>query len=242
MSTAHEQQSTKRRGDPFRGGALHRLSGWRLWLSRFPVVGLRWYLGSLRLEMPAMDRARLAACPRPALIIMSHNRSLLAPVIIDTFLRTAKVTCLISPSRAAAWEVEFYEDWGFDIVRGSSSRRGLASTRELLRAFRRGQDLGMTPDGPIGPLYAFKRSILGLARMTSAPILLISANAEVAWRAPSWDRHVVPLPFSTVQVRCDWLQPFTDHTQNAESAVLEKLRNAYLALCRENDTLPYHDA
>lgn len=231
-----------KKGDPFRGGALHRLSGWRLQLSRLLVQGLRLYFRTLRLEVSIADRRMLASCPRPAIIIVSHNRSLLAPLLIDALLDPRRVSCLISPSKAAAWEVEFYEDWGFDVVRGSSSRRGLASTRELLRAFRRGQDLGMTPDGPVGPMYDFKRSILGLARMTGAPLLLLTANCEHAWRAPSWDRHLVPLPFSSVQVRCRWLEPFAERSSVAEDREIALLKQAYLALCRESDNLPFHDA
>lgn len=231
-----------KKGDPFRTGKLYRLQGWRLQLSRVLVQGLRLYFRTLRLKIPTQDLQRLRDCPRPAIIVVSHNRSLLAPLLIQRLLAPKRVSCLISPSKAAAWEVEFYQDWGFDIVRGSSSRRGLASTRELLRAFRRGQDLGMTPDGPVGPIYEFKRSILGLARMTGAPLLLLAANCETAWRAPSWDRHLVPLPFSTVEVRCRWLEPFKERTALAEQQEMDLLKQAYLALCRESDTLPFHDA
>ena len=61
----------------------------------------------------------------------------------------------------------------------------------------------MTPDGSRGPIYDMKAGASTLALRTGAPILLLSYNFSNAWRAKSWDRFYIPVPFSRVEVKID---------------------------------------
>ena len=58
----------------------------------------------------------------------------------------------------------------------------------------------MTPDGPRGPNRELKPGALTVARMTGLPLIPIGVGASAGWRADSWDRFLVPRPFSTVRV------------------------------------------
>jgi lysophospholipid acyltransferase (LPLAT)-like uncharacterized protein len=93
--------------------------------------------------------------------------------------------------------------FGLGSVRGSSSRRGVAALVGLKRALRDGLDICVTPDGPRGPRYFLQPGIIKLAESTGAPIVPIHVRFSSAWRLKTWDRFVIPMPFSRVEVVFD---------------------------------------
>src|SRR5690606_37095218 len=84
-----------------------------------------------------------------------------------------------------------------DVIRGSSSRGG---SRALLEMIHSGapKHLAVTPDGPRGPRRQMQPGIVTLAANSGLPVLLYGVGYVRVWRAPSWDRWAVPLPFSTI--------------------------------------------
>jgi len=91
--------------------------------------------------------------------------------------------------------------WGIETVRGSASRGGMKALRAIHRAVtRRGSSPIMVPDGPRGPVHVFKVGVAVLAQTSGAPILPLGFAAEKCWRLRSWDRLIVPRPFSRVTV------------------------------------------
>ncbi len=96
---------------------------------------------------------------------------------------------------------------GFGSVRGSSTRGGSGGLRGLVRSARAGRDLAITPDGPRGPRGVFKPGALAAAQMTGLPVVPLAVAASRAWRFDSWDRFMVPRPFS--RVRVGYLPPRT---------------------------------
>jgi lysophospholipid acyltransferase (LPLAT)-like uncharacterized protein len=57
----------------------------------------------------------------------------------------------------------------------------------------------ITPDGPRGPPYKIKPGIIMAARTTGAKIVPMNWNGEV-WRLKTWDRLMIPKPFSKITV------------------------------------------
>lgn len=88
--------------------------------------------------------------------------------------------------------------WGIRSVRGSATRGGLRGFMQLLDAYRNGENLVLAPDGPKGPRHEAKPGIIHLAKATGAPIFPISYAASRCLELPTWDRMIVPLPFSRV--------------------------------------------
>ena len=89
---------------------------------------------------------------------------------------------------------------GFGTVRGSSSRGGSRALREMLRLLRDGKAVGVTPDGPRGPRHGFSPGALIAAWRAGRPVVAIRISANRAWRARSWDRHLIPKPFARVMI------------------------------------------
>jgi lysophospholipid acyltransferase (LPLAT)-like uncharacterized protein len=85
---------------------------------------------------------------------------------------------------------------GIQSVAGSSSRRGVAATLELMRRLEEGASIGITPDGPKGPRYVCKKGVVTLAQQAGIAVQPITYSVEDRWVIPSWDSMIVPRPFS----------------------------------------------
>ncbi len=105
-------------------------------------------------------------------------------------------------SRSADGEIlaRLANSLGFFPVRGSSSRGGMAAFREVVRLLKEGRGTGFAPDGPRGPRCLVQPGIIELARASGRPILPASFAARRRVVLNSWDRFVVPLPFSRAVV------------------------------------------
>lgn len=89
---------------------------------------------------------------------------------------------------------------GSRVVRGSSSAGGKAALREMVRLGRDGWPLAITPDGPRGPAGRCKPGVVRLAAQSGLPIVPVAAHPAAGWRLRSWDRFIVPRPFTLIHV------------------------------------------
>ena len=86
--------------------------------------------------------------------------------------------------------------FGHHAVRGSSTRGGAGALRTLIKLGRAGKDLVVTPDGPKGPRQVAKLGVVQLAKATGLPIVPLAFACSTKQRFSSWDRFMVPYPFS----------------------------------------------
>jgi lysophospholipid acyltransferase (LPLAT)-like uncharacterized protein len=107
---------------------------------------------------------------------------------------------LASRSRDGEYIASMLERWGYRVVRGSSSRGGDAALREMVRLARAGHAMALTVDGPRGPAGRLKHGVLRLAQLAGVPIVPVGSAASRAWRLGSWDRFMVPKPFSRLHI------------------------------------------
>ena len=92
------------------------------------------------------------------------------------------------------------ERLGYRTLRGSSSRYGVRALKAMREMLRGGGAVAITPDGPRGPMHRVNRGAAFLARDSGLPIVPFGFAASTAVRLHSWDRFMIPLPFSRVQV------------------------------------------
>ena len=114
------------------------------------------------------------------------------------------------------------EGLGVNTVRGSTTRGGVRALLELAQLLDEGVSVAITPDGPRGPRHVFTPGALIVAQRSRRPIVAIAATASRAWRARSWDRHLVPKPFATVTLH--YSEPHFVAADNARDAALEQPR------------------
>ena len=65
---------------------------------------------------------------------------------------------------------------------------------------QRGHPAVFTADGPRGPIYKVKPGAIKLAQVTGYAIGIFYAHPEKAWILRSWDRFLIPKPFSRVAI------------------------------------------
>ena len=137
----------------------------------------------------------------PVIFALWHNRIFtIPPVWWKTGGKQRKAVVLTSASHDGAMLSHAMAVFGLGAVRGSSSRRAVAALIGMKRALQEGLDVCITPDGPRGPRYEFHPGVIKLAESTGAPIVPIHATYSSAWRLKTWDRFVIPKPFSRVHV------------------------------------------
>ena len=210
---------------------VFHIKGWRrgvLW--PLTTILAAWYR-SLRIDLGPDALYLLRDHPHAVIYVLWHNRLFLTPEIFRRFRKERPLHALISASRDGAWLSDFFSIVGIQAVRGSSSRRGREALSGLIEEIRAGHDIGVTPDGPRGPRYEFKNGALTVARRTRAPIVLLGMTYESAWKLGSWDRFLVPKPFSRTRV-CARLIQVSDAEKDEE--LTPRLRAELLALNAEN--------
>jgi lysophospholipid acyltransferase (LPLAT)-like uncharacterized protein len=178
-----------------------KLDGWRArWVVAFGHYLLQIWARTLRFEID--DRAKvIGAAPNERYIgALWHNRLLLLPFVLKRYLPQRQGAALISASRDGALLADLVERFGFQVVRGSTSRQGASAIRQLAEVIAAGEDVVITPDGPRGPSYELGQGIVFLAQRSGAAVVPINMEYSGCWRVKSWDRFILPKPFSRVRV------------------------------------------
>jgi lysophospholipid acyltransferase (LPLAT)-like uncharacterized protein len=114
--------------------------------------------------------------------------------------RGGKAVVLTSASKDGEILARVVGSFGLRAARGSSSRRGSRALRELTKWIDGGYNVVVTPDGPRGPRYVLAPGVIFLAQKTGLPIVPVHLNYDRYWTLKSWDRFMIPKPFSRVRV------------------------------------------
>ena len=138
------------------------------------------------------------------------------------YFRSTHATILISQSFDGELITRTLELLGFHAVRGSSSRGGQQGIIGLRRVLDEGAPAIFTADGPRGPIYRAKKGPIKLAQLTGAPIGCFHLQPEKAWVIRSWDRFLIPKPFTRIAVSWGLWTMVEEEATNEE---LESLRN-----------------
>jgi hypothetical protein len=120
------------------------------------------------------------------------------------YFRHSRAVILISRSYDGELITRILKLFGYDAVRGSSSRGAKEGLLGLKRTIEAGKTAIFTADGPRGPIYQTKMGPIKLAQTTGAPIGAFHLEPERAWTMGSWDRFLIPKPFTRICV--SWAQ------------------------------------
>jgi lysophospholipid acyltransferase (LPLAT)-like uncharacterized protein len=110
--------------------------------------------------------------------------------------RNNQIAVMTSQSFDGEYIARVIKKLGFGAVRGSSSRGAVGALLGMRRELELGNAVAFTIDGPRGPRYVAKPGPVLLAKKTGIPIGCFYIALERAWVLNSWDRMMVPKPFS----------------------------------------------
>ncbi len=185
------------------------------------VLTVRW---TSRIERPPPP------APGPFIIAMWHGR--LAMLHLLRFGEQPLIA-LISGHRDGQLISKCAWHYNIQTVTGSSSRGGIGAARKLIRLARAGHSLFITPDGPRGPRRRVNESILDLSLLTGLPILAAAISTSSGKELATWDRFLVPVPFSRIAVR--WGEPFRAGCGDDASVTITRLEAELNALQQSAD-------
>jgi lysophospholipid acyltransferase (LPLAT)-like uncharacterized protein len=117
------------------------------------------------------------------------------------YFRNTGKTAVISVSRDGARAAAVARAWGHAVIHGSSSHGGALALRTCIRELQGGNPIVITPDGPRGQREIAKKGVAQIALIAGAGVIPISVVPERSWRLKSWDRFMIPKPFSRVTIR-----------------------------------------
>ena len=116
------------------------------------------------------------------------------------YYRRTGATIIVSQSFDGELITRILELFGFKTTRGSSSRGAREGMLGLKQVIEDGRPAIFTADGPRGPIYRTKMGPIRLAHLTGARIGAFHLQPERAWTIRSWDRFLVPKPFTRIVV------------------------------------------
>jgi len=192
---------------------------------------LRLYLSVLRVRVVGEETARKHFAKHGRLIAAVWHQRFLPALAYVTKFRNFKPIVMISQSSDGELIASLASRLGLVPVRGSSTRGGREALMAILRAIKKNPGVIHIVDGPTGPKGVVKAGLTAMAQVTGAPIFPVIISAEKAWVMRSWDRFLVPKPFSTVTIR--WGEPFVV-PRGTRSDQLEEFRKQVERLLLED--------
>ncbi len=178
-----------------------------------------WFLGQTwRIRVIGGEHhEKLVATGRPFIFSVWHDNILAALF----WHRGRRIRPMVSHHRDGEMIAKLLTLFGYDPIRGSSTRGGNAAFREMVKELQAGKCGAIMPDGPRGPRHDYKPGTILIASRAGASLLPLTFDAEQKKVFRSWDRMKLPLPFARVLLRYG---PPIDVPGMIEGATLETFR------------------
>jgi lysophospholipid acyltransferase (LPLAT)-like uncharacterized protein len=183
---------------------------------------------TLRVSVSREEGAEKTLDERPLITSFWH-----ACIIPSTYIfRNFGVRVMSSNSYDGEYMGRIIRKFGFVAVKGSSSRNAVRALLGLRRALQEGWTVAFSIDGPRGPRHKVKPGPVALARSSAVPLSTFHIAVENAWVLNTWDRLIIPKPFSRVLMRFGKLIPVPanatdediEHYQQELQASLDRVR------------------
>jgi len=162
-----------------------------------------------------------------------HSRILL----ISYLWKGWNAAILVSASEDGEFVARILEKQGQEPIRGSTTRHGVRALASIIRKLKQGQTGGVIPDGPQGPRFKVQPGIIAMAKKSGYPILPITYSAKRIKVFNSWDRFILPYPFTTCRMiygRPVYVPKNADKEQ--EALYTERLEEELCRITKEADS------
>lgn len=149
---------------------------------------IAWLSRSWRADVEGQEHLDRACAGAGSLVSLWHGRM----IVPAALFKNRGIYVLVSPSEDGDLSERLLKSFGYQVVRGSSSRGGAKALRALLEVLDAGGVVVITPDGPRGPMHSVNSGLAWMARATGRSIVPVGVAADPAWRLRSWDRFTIP--------------------------------------------------
>lgn len=161
------------------------------------MKAIEWWIRSLRIKIVMPSNFE------PGVLALWH-RDLAA---CTAAFKDKNVHVLISQSADGEKFAKIAQALGYEVSRGSSSH-GSLHIRHLLKSLYEKRNVGMALDGPKGPAFEAKPGTLWLINKSNRPAWMLSPRYGAHTQLKSWDKSIIPFPFSKIVMNFDPVPSF----------------------------------
>ncbi len=190
------------------------------------------------------------ASGKPIIYVLWHGR--IFPMGFSTPKRGRKIYTVISRHGDGQLISYVIRMMGIKGIRGSTDRKvgehkkgfpskdrgGTYVIRRSIALLEEGAAVIITPDGPRGPRFVYKANSVKIASEAKAAIVPVSFSASSAKIFNSWDKFLLPMPFSTIKIKSGNLKLIPQNVSDEEvekygKELQDELNNLTAELDRE---------
>lgn len=131
--------------------------------------------------------------PKPAIYAFFHS----VEFSMLIFNRFSGIVIMVSKSKDGDIMANLLDSFGYEVIRGSSSKGAERALIEMIKVARTGKSSAYAVDGPRGPFHIVKAGVVYAALKTGFPVIPVSCSPKnKIVLKKSWDKLRIPLPFS----------------------------------------------
>lgn len=171
--------------------------------------------------------------PGPYILTLWHGRIF---YLFYYLRRHPDYFLLISPSEDGDLLARLASLMGYSVIRGSTYKKAVPAARSLIKVLRKNKRIIIIADGSRGPRCVAQSGSVQLAGITGVPIFPMTFGAKNKVILNSWDRFVIPLPFTLCTL--NFSSPISLPRKSSEQSIEEKrfeLENALNHISKASD-------
>ncbi len=136
--------------------------------------------------------------PEPSIWAFWHGELLMVIKAYLEIRKSSDIDSMISEHSDGEIIARVIKLFGGGVIRGSTTRGAIKALKGAFASIKNGRDIGITPDGPRGPRHSVAEGIVLISKKKRIPIVTLNCKPSSYWQFNSWDKFVVPKPFSTL--------------------------------------------
>lgn len=168
---------------------------WRL-IGFFGKIAIDLLFLTTRIETVGLEDVKHLEESRRAIAAFWHSRLML----ISYLFKNWGAAILVSASNDGEYVARIIKRQGHLPIRGSTTRGGRRALSRLIQELKNGRPGVVIPDGPQGPRFKVQPGVMMLAKKAGLPIVPMTYSAKRIKVFNSWDRFILPYPFTTCRV------------------------------------------
>jgi len=127
-----------------------------------------------------------------------HGELLMSPQAYRHIHKKHPASAIISSHFDGALIARTLEFLKIRPLRGSTRKGARQVLLQAFKSIKSGEEVLITPDGPKGPRHTMSDGAVGIALKSKLPIFVMNYTAQNYWQLGSWDKFVIPKPFTQV--------------------------------------------
>jgi len=180
---------------------IHRYSGKKE--LKFRLVGLLGKLfidalfSTFKIEFVGYEKSEPIFSSRRFIAAIWHSRIL----AFSYLYKGMNAAILVSGSDDGELIARVLDRQGHEPIRGSTRKRGGIALVKMVNSLKDEERPAVViPDGPQGPRFKVQPGVVLLAKLTGYPILPLTYSARKIKVFCSWDRFILPYPFTKCRI------------------------------------------